>query len=299
LHHRFHAGPADVPGPRITLTRSWAGTRSSISSRSSPIAWGSTQGGRRSTISVAVANIGRGGEVRHIGTIENTPTTIGKLVRSLARRHGVVEFVCEAGSCGYNVRRPLAAMGLTCRVCAPSLTPRKPGARIKNDRHDRPRTASPCGRADLHLGARRVTRGAARPCPGAALCLPGPIGSSCIRPSRSRSRLTSTRSSTTRPGKIEVEAQIRDLLAGSPWAKQMQALQALKGVGPVVATILAEVGDLSRFAHQWSLPPLSPASCLDSSGPSASASRSAPDAHIRRSASARTPGAVEGPSNSF
>jgi Transposase len=136
LHHRFHAGPADVPGPRITLTRSWAGTRSSISSRSSPIAWGSTQGGRRSTISVAVANIGRGGEVRHIGTIENTPTTIGKLVRSLARRHGVVEFVCEAGSCGYNVRRPLAAMGLTCRVCAPSLTPRKPGARIKNDRHD-------------------------------------------------------------------------------------------------------------------------------------------------------------------
>jgi transposase len=29
--------------------------------------------------------------------------------------------------------------------------------------------------------------------------------------------------------KVEVEAQIRDLLAGSPWAKQMQALQALKG----------------------------------------------------------------------
>ncbi|WP_244547168.1 transposase [Bradyrhizobium sp. Gha] len=30
----------------------------------------------------------------------------------------------------------------------------------------------------------------------------------------------------------------------------MQALQALKGVGPIVAaTILAEVGDFSRFAH--------------------------------------------------
>ena len=48
----------------------------------------------------------------------------------------------------------------------------------------------------------------------------------------------------------EVEGQIRELLAGSPWAKQMQALQALKGVGPVVAaTIIAEVGDFSRFAH--------------------------------------------------
>jgi transposase len=30
----------------------------------------------------------------------------------------------------------------------------------------------------------------------------------------------------------------------------MRALQALKGVGPVVAaTIIAEVGDFSRFAH--------------------------------------------------
>ena len=33
-------------------------------------------------------------------------------------------------------------------------------------------------------------------------------------------------------------------------AMQMQALQALKGVGPIVAaTIIAEVGDFSRFAH--------------------------------------------------
>ena len=90
----------------------------------------------KATISVAVADAGRGGEVRHFGTIENTPTAIGKLARSLARRHGVVEFVYEAGSCGYNVQRQLAGMGLTCRVCAPSLTPRKPGERIKNDRRD-------------------------------------------------------------------------------------------------------------------------------------------------------------------
>jgi len=50
--------------------------------------------------------------------------------------------------------------------------------------------------------------------------------------------------------KTEIEAQILELLADSPWAKQMRALQALKGVGPVVAaTILAEVGDFSRFSH--------------------------------------------------
>jgi transposase len=50
--------------------------------------------------------------------------------------------------------------------------------------------------------------------------------------------------------KTEVEGQIRELLAGSPWSKQIQALQALKGVGPVVAaTIISEVGDFSRFGH--------------------------------------------------
>ena len=90
----------------------------------------------KATISIAVADAGRSGEVRHVGTIENEPTAIGKLVRKLTRRHGAVEFVYEAGSCGYNVQRQLASLGVICRVCAPSLTPRKPGERIKNDRRD-------------------------------------------------------------------------------------------------------------------------------------------------------------------
>jgi hypothetical protein len=55
----------------------------------------------KETISVAVADAGRTGEVRHVGTIENSPTAIGRLARGLARRHGAVEFVYEAGSCGY------------------------------------------------------------------------------------------------------------------------------------------------------------------------------------------------------
>lgn len=73
----------------------------------------------KETISVAVADAGRAGEVRHVGTIKNDPTAIGKLARSLARRHGIIEFVYEAGSCGYNVQRQLSAMGMICRVCAP------------------------------------------------------------------------------------------------------------------------------------------------------------------------------------
>jgi transposase len=90
----------------------------------------------KATISVAVADTGRSGEVRHVGTIENTPVAIAKLARRLARRHGPVEFVYEAGSCGYNVQHQLTRMGLSCRACAPSLTPRKPGDCRRNDRRD-------------------------------------------------------------------------------------------------------------------------------------------------------------------
>ncbi len=72
----------------------------------------------KATIAVAVADAGREGEVRHIGTVENTPDAIAKLVRRLGRRHKAVEFVYEAGSCGYNVQRQIAGMGFACRVWA-------------------------------------------------------------------------------------------------------------------------------------------------------------------------------------
>lgn len=69
---------------------------------------------RKAAISVAVADNGRGGEVRHVGTIENTPVAIDKLAYRLARRHGIIEFFYEAGSCGYNVQPQLAVMGHSC-----------------------------------------------------------------------------------------------------------------------------------------------------------------------------------------
>ena len=90
----------------------------------------------KDTISVAVAEAGRGGEVRHLGTIENTPAAIIKLARRLKQKHGSVEFVYEAGPCGYVIYRQLTAAGFICHVCAPSHTPIKPGERIKNDTRD-------------------------------------------------------------------------------------------------------------------------------------------------------------------
>ena len=42
----------------------------------------------------------------------------------------------EAGPTGYPLQRRLRKMGIDCIVVAPSLIPRRPGARIKTDRRD-------------------------------------------------------------------------------------------------------------------------------------------------------------------
>lgn len=211
-------------------------------------------------------------------------TAIGRLARKLARRHGSIEFVYEAGSCGYNVQRQLAATGFTCRVCAPSLTPRKPGERIKNDRRDAIALARLHRAGELtyvwvpdalHEALRDVVRARHAACQDVRrdririqafllrcdLRFEGKPRSTrhrkwlCNRQFAHPAQQIAFQTYLNAPGhdearKTELETQIRELLADSPWARQMQALQALKGVGPVVAaTILAEVGDFSRFAH--------------------------------------------------
>ncbi len=67
--------------------------------------------------------------------IENLPAAIEKMVRRVAMR-GPVEFVYEAGPCGYGVHRQITALGHRCAIIAPGLTPVKPGDRVKNDRRD-------------------------------------------------------------------------------------------------------------------------------------------------------------------
>lgn len=85
---------------------------------------------------VAVAEGGRGGEVRFLGEIENEATTTAKLVRKLAARHRRVMFCYEAGPTGYGLYRQIKQLGHECIVAAPSLIPRKPGDRVKTNRRD-------------------------------------------------------------------------------------------------------------------------------------------------------------------
>lgn len=68
-------------------------------------------------------------------TIENNPSAVAKLVKRIAVR-GAVEFVYEAGPCGYETHRQISNLGYPCVVIAPSLTPVRPGDHVKTDSRD-------------------------------------------------------------------------------------------------------------------------------------------------------------------
>jgi len=53
------------------------------------------------TISVAIADEGRKGEVRHYGTIDNTFEAIDKLIKSITATGTELRFIYEAGPCGF------------------------------------------------------------------------------------------------------------------------------------------------------------------------------------------------------
>ena len=90
----------------------------------------------KATVCVAVAESGRGGEVRQIGVFENRPETLSKMVARLAKSRRRLSFCYEAGSCGYGLHRLLTGSGHECVVVAPSLIPIKAGDRVKTDRRD-------------------------------------------------------------------------------------------------------------------------------------------------------------------
>jgi transposase len=90
----------------------------------------------KETIAVAVADGERGGEVRFVGTVANEDDAIRKLVKRLTGP-GVTLNVCyEAGPCGYGLHRLLTKLGQNCIVIAPSMMPRRPGDHVKTDRRD-------------------------------------------------------------------------------------------------------------------------------------------------------------------
>ena len=88
--------------------------------------------------SIAVAYVAQehGAEVISLGTIGTRQADIDQLIRKLPSKAKHLVFVYEAGPCGSWRSRDLRKKGYDCWVVAPSLIPKKAGARVTTDRRD-------------------------------------------------------------------------------------------------------------------------------------------------------------------
>jgi transposase len=93
----------------------------------------------KDTTSVAVCEASRE-PARFAGTIGPDVRVLLKLLAK-AGDPAQVSVVYEAGPTGYGLYRELRERGYRCEIVAPSLIPRRPGDRVKNDRRDCARLA--------------------------------------------------------------------------------------------------------------------------------------------------------------
>jgi transposase len=96
----------------------------------------------KDSITIAIADDGRDGDVRVYGKIVNTLDQIDKVMRKLISQNAELRCVYEAGPCGYPIYRHLKSKGIDCIVVAPALIPQKSGERVKNDRRDAKKLAA-------------------------------------------------------------------------------------------------------------------------------------------------------------
>jgi transposase len=88
-------------------------------------------------IDVAVADALPSREVRFWGRTANTPAAVDRLIKKLGQGGRELVVCYEAGPCGYGLYRQLVCKrGVRCLVVAPSMTPRRPGDRVKTNRRD-------------------------------------------------------------------------------------------------------------------------------------------------------------------
>lgn len=239
----------------------------------------------KATVCVAVAESGRGGDVRQIGVFENRPEILGKMVARLAKNGRRLSFCYEAGPCGYGLHRLLIGSGHECVVVAPSLIPIKAGDRVKTDRRDALMLAKlhrageltalwvPDGAHEAMRDLIRARATAVRVLGKARQHLQGFLlrHERVYRGVRTwtlayRRWLTTVRfehpaqqivlqdyihaveDAETRRDRLT--DQIEELLPHWSMAPVVTALQAMRGVALVVAvTVVAEVGDFRRFVH--------------------------------------------------
>ena len=235
------------------------------------------------TIAIAVAD--GDAEPRSLGVIPNERGAIQKLMKRLSAE-AKLRVCYEAGPCGYEIYWQLVELGIHCDVIAPSLIPVKSGDRVKTDRRDALRNVR-CYRSgdltsvwvpdrehealrelvrlrwkakkDEHRSRRRLTQflmlhGHRKPqgmtawrCRHLAWVREREFGH--VDLAVVRDELFAEAEHQTK--RIEfIEMRIDAAIEAAPQRTRdvIKALQSLRGVATVVAaTIVAELGSLSRF----------------------------------------------------
>jgi len=199
---------------------------------------------------------------------------------------GPVRATYEAGPTGFALARRLAFAGVDCLVCAPGLIPRGPSDRIKTDQRDAERLVRLLVAGELHrVAVPTVEEEALRDLVRAREDLRGDLMRARHRlaklllrhdvrfdgPERNWTHAHLRWLSTVRfdrPGsqrafadylggveallvrRGQLEADIAELLPGSPWAQTARRLMCLRGIDTLTAAgLCAEIGDFARFHH--------------------------------------------------
>lgn len=237
----------------------------------------------KESISVAVAEPGRG-PGRLIGKIKHD---VNKLLKVLAKLGSPeqLHIVYEAGPTGFGLQRALAARSYNCEIIAPSQMPRRAGDRVKTDARDSIQLAE-CSRAgqlsavwipdpddeairDLSraredaVASRRqmrqqlsgfLLRHGVRYAGKTAWCAAYYrwLGSLNFGGSPAQTAFTeywqAVQSADERVARLSKALQAS--IAGWRFEAVVTALQALRGVAAITAIgLVAEIGDLGRFAH--------------------------------------------------
>ncbi len=237
----------------------------------------------KESIEIVTADTVGSQEVRHYGTIGGDMTSLDKAVRRLQSAGKELHFVYEAGPCGYEIYRHLTKRGFHCAVVAPSMIPKKTGSRIKTDRRDAEALARlyrageltpiyvPCEEDEAMRDLSRAREDAskaqrtARQRLGAMLLRHGYrysgrklwtlahmrwlSGIAMQHPAQQIALQEYIHAVTECSTRLQrLAEQMLELLPSWRMSPVVKALQALRGVAPIVAiTTVAEIGDLTRF----------------------------------------------------
>jgi transposase len=219
-----------------------------------------------------------------VGAIGPRQADLDKVIRRLQSKTPDLVFAYEAGPCGYGLHRHLTGRGFRCDVVAPSLIPKKPGDKVKTDRRDAVELARLLRAGDLTAvyvpsvedeairdlcrarDAARLTLKNAKLRLKAFLLRLGRRYEGranwtdahrrylakvvCPTPTQPIVFQESVRAVDEQVDRLtRLEAELLERAPAWRLYPVVQALQALRGVQFLVAiTVVAELGDLTRFA---------------------------------------------------